>query len=106
MTAHIRMSPGVVHRAAADVGAGGDAIRAELARLRRELAGLNRPWGDDAQGRAFAAGYLPRARVVQDALAALAVGLDSVDAALRASARNVESADTASMVCAASAARR
>ncbi len=56
---------------------------------------MGAPWGNDEQGKQFAAGFLPNREKIDKALKVLVQGLASIDPALRALEDNVQEADRA-----------
>ena len=74
------------------------ALAAALGRLEGRLASLGDVCGGDQPGRAFAAGYEPRAELVERALQSMVQGLKGVDHGLRQMADAYEGSDASSRV--------
>jgi uncharacterized protein YukE len=70
-------------------------VRTAVAKLRATLDGPGDFWGDDEQGACSAEGYRPNATTVQRSASNIAVGLNSIAAALAAQANNRRRTDSA-----------
>ena len=75
--------------------AGGD-LAAALTRLSSVLAGITAMCGDDEQGRTFAQGYEPKAKMIADSCTFASGALSEVATAVKAMADNYRELDETS----------
>ena len=98
MADRFEVEPESLRSGAAEFARTSPEVEEALARLRSGLAALDRPWGDDDPGRAFAQGYEPNARALMDAIATMADGLATMGDGLAAMAERYEGSDAASAI--------
>jgi hypothetical protein len=92
------VDPASLRRAGAEIGLQASALEAALVRLQGRLSSLGDVCGNDEQGRSFAAGYQPKAELLERALRQMVKGLEDVDRGLRLMADNYDGAEAASQM--------
>ena len=92
------VDPDVLSAVAPRFSAEAQRLATALETLQSRLDSSGQPWGDDRAGKAFGAEYEPHRSEFEQALAVLALGLASIDAALTAMAGNHADADRASTI--------
>ena len=89
----LQLQPRQLRQAAARFTETGDDLLTVLTQIRRELHGLDAPWGDDDPGRAFARDYLAAAGKTIDAVGLFAGALGGIGTGLRGMADTTTSYD-------------
>ena len=92
------VDPAALRSVAPRFAAEGDRLAQALTVLQGRLDALGAPWGDDAQGRAWAARYEESRPKLEHAMAVLADALRGVDACLVATADNHDACERANTI--------
>ena len=98
MAGGFSVEPDSLRVAASQVELEARALEAASSRLQGRLAALGDVCGGDQAGRAFAAGYLPRAELLERALREMVGGLEDIDSGLRLMAASYEGSDAANVL--------